>query len=193
MEGLMCRGNIDLRMGVLQALFLFLFLPNVVNKSHAFSCNGQDPLYIPHEWYEPGDFFIGGMVSHIHYIFFNIISYGSFEPASNDQIHSASFLRMVPSELLQYQGLVQLLLYFQWRWMGLMATDDESGTYFLRTVEQILLQEGICPAFSERLTKHIYFFDEIDTMIFERMGILNNFMLSTAKVVIVHGETASIT
>uniref|UniRef100_A0A8C7E1A8 G-protein coupled receptors family 3 profile domain-containing protein n=1 Tax=Naja naja TaxID=35670 RepID=A0A8C7E1A8_NAJNA len=121
------------------------------------------------------------------------ISYGSFEPASNDQIHSASFLRMVPSELLQYQGLVQLLLYFQWRWMGLMATDDESGTYFLRTVEQILLQEGICPAFSERLTKHIYFFDEIDTMIFERMGILNNFMLSTAKVVIVHGETASIT
>lgn len=100
---------------------------------------------------------------------------------------------MVPSELLQYQGLVQLLLYFQWRWIGLMATDDENGTYFLRTVEQMLLQKGICPAFSERLIKHIYFFDEIGTMIFERMDMLKNFMLSTAKVVLVHGETASIT
>lgn len=124
---------------------------------------------------------------------FEKISYGSFEPASNDQIHSAPFLRMAPSELLQYQGLVQLLLYFQWWWIGLMATDDESGTYFLRTVEQILLQKGICPAFSERLTKHIYFFYEIDTMIFNRIDILKNFMFSTAKVVIVHGETASIT
>ncbi|XP_070810211.1 vomeronasal type-2 receptor 26-like [Pituophis catenifer annectens] len=266
--------------------------------------SGQDPLYIPHEWYEPGNFFIGGMVSHIHYIFFNIffnkhpsqespsipivvtkfyqhilalvfaideinnnpkilpnvtlgfhifdsysdskmtyhtildllftseefipnykcgsqknvigviggfgsdttsrmadilhlykvpqISYGSFQPASNDQIHSAPFLRMVPSELLQYEGLVQLLLYFQWRWLGLMATDDESGTYFLRTVEQMLLQKGICPAFSVRLTKHFYFLDEIGTMIFERIDILKNFMLSTAKVVLVYGETASI-
>ncbi|KAK9397924.1 type-2 vomeronasal receptor [Crotalus adamanteus] len=306
MEGLMCRGNMVFRMRMMLVLFFLLFLPSGVNMLHAFSCTRQDPLYIPHEWYEPGDFLVGGMVSHIRYVFFNIffnkhpsqeplnipimvtkfyqhilalvfaideinnnpkilpnvtlgfhifdsygdskmiyrtildllftsfqkfipnykcggqknvigviggfgsdttsrmadilylykipqISYGSFEPVSNDQIHSATFLRMVPSELLQYQGLVQLLLYFQWWWIGLMATDDESGTYFLRTVEQILLQKGICPAFSERLTKHIYFFDKIDTMVFDRIDILKNFIFSTAKVVIVHGEAASIT
>ncbi|XP_070584781.1 vomeronasal type-2 receptor 26-like [Erythrolamprus reginae] len=288
-------------MGVMLVLFFLFFLPN---NSHSFSCGGQDPLYIPHEWYELGNFFIGGMVSHIHYVFFNIlfnkhpsqeslsipivvtkfyqhilalvfaideindnptilpnatlgfhifdsysdskmtyrtildllftsqefilnykcgsqknvigviggfgsdttsrmadilhlykipqIAYGSFGPAFNDQIYSTPLLRMVPSELLQYQALVQLLLYFQWRWIGLMATDDESGTYFLQTVEPMLLEKGICPAFSEKLTKHIYFFHEIDSMVFERMDILKNFMLSTAKVVLVHGEIASI-
>lgn len=72
MERLMCRGNMVLRMGMMLALFFLFFLPNGMNMLHAFSCTGQDPLYIPHEWYEPGDFFIGGMVSHIHYVFFNI-------------------------------------------------------------------------------------------------------------------------
>ncbi|KAF7234987.1 hypothetical protein EYD10_18153, partial [Varanus komodoensis] len=44
------------------------------------------------------------------------LSYGSFKPM-NDQDNLHSFYRMVPSEALQYQGLVQLLLHFQWMWL----------------------------------------------------------------------------
>ncbi|XP_058038398.1 vomeronasal type-2 receptor 26-like [Ahaetulla prasina] len=45
------------------------------------------------------------------------ISYGSFELAATDESRFPPFYRMAPDEALQYDGLIQLLLYFGWKWL----------------------------------------------------------------------------
>nr|XP_056719684.1 vomeronasal type-2 receptor 26-like [Euleptes europaea] len=59
---------------------------------------------------------------------------------------------MAPNETQQYIGIIQLLLLFGWTWVGLFAADDESGEHFLKTFELLLFQNGICSAFTERIT-----------------------------------------
>ncbi|XP_058038396.1 vomeronasal type-2 receptor 26-like [Ahaetulla prasina] len=44
------------------------------------------------------------------------ISYGSFHLVVTDESRFPPFYRMAPDEDLQYEGLVQLLLYFGWKW-----------------------------------------------------------------------------
>ncbi|XP_077774152.1 vomeronasal type-2 receptor 26-like [Podarcis muralis] len=49
-------------------LLLLLLLPNMVPQVHTVVCSGNNPVHIPHEWYEQGDLIIGGIVSHIYYL-----------------------------------------------------------------------------------------------------------------------------
>ncbi|XP_053117317.1 vomeronasal type-2 receptor 26-like [Hemicordylus capensis] len=116
-------------------------------------------------------------------------SYGSFEPARIDQTYSTSFYCTIPNEALHYQGIVQLLLYFGWKWVGLIATDNDGGDHFLKVLESLLSQNGICSAFTERpITKLIHageFFHDIS----KRISV---FLESKAISVIIYGEATSI-
>ncbi|XP_032092317.1 vomeronasal type-2 receptor 26-like [Thamnophis elegans] len=47
-------------------MFLLMFL---VHKVVTLSCPASDAFLVPHEWYQPGDFIVGGMASHIVYHF----------------------------------------------------------------------------------------------------------------------------
>ncbi|XP_054850493.1 vomeronasal type-2 receptor 26-like [Eublepharis macularius] len=58
---------------------------------------------------------------------------------------------MVPNEGQQYMGIIQLLLHFGWIWVGLLAADDDGGENFLKSLEPLLSQNGICLAFTERI------------------------------------------
>ncbi|XP_054850320.1 vomeronasal type-2 receptor 26-like [Eublepharis macularius] len=119
------------------------------------------------------------------------ISYGAFETAVNDETHSPSFYRMVPSESLQYVGIVQLLLHFSWKWVGLITTDDQDGEYFLQTLETMLSKNGICSAFTERAPKKI----RTDKVIEAIQNFHSNssvFLDSKARAIVVHGEMANI-
>ncbi|XP_053216264.1 vomeronasal type-2 receptor 26-like [Podarcis raffonei] len=279
----------------------------MVCKVHELKCTRKDPVHIPHEWYEPGDLLIGGLVSHIHYIsrpvlfkqhpsqvlieiplvltkFYqhilalvfavdkindnpkilpnvtlgfhiydsysdsrmtyrtildllfkshqsvpnykcgihqNVIgiigglasvtssrmadilglfkipqdskqfSYGSFQPAVNDPINVPSFYRLVPNEGLQYQGIVQLLLHFNWKWIGLIAKDDEDGENFLHIMEPILSRNGICSAFTERAPERLRI-DKIDELIKDTHSILPILSVGNISAVVIYGETASV-
>ncbi|XP_062992837.1 vomeronasal type-2 receptor 26-like [Elgaria multicarinata webbii] len=72
------------------------------------------------------------------------IAYCVLAPAVNVQQHLPSFYRMVPSEECQYSGIVQLLLHFQWTWVGIIAADDDKGEQFEKRLLPILSQHGIC-------------------------------------------------
>ncbi|XP_034992716.1 vomeronasal type-2 receptor 26-like [Zootoca vivipara] len=85
------------------------------------------------------------------------ISYGSFQRAMNDQIRFSSFYRMVPNEALQYQGIIQLLLHFRWKWVGFITTDNEAGERFLQTIEPMLFKNQMCSAFTETIDYHLHF------------------------------------
>lgn len=58
---------------------------------------------------------------------------------------------MTPSETTLYNGIVQLLLYFRWTWIGLIASDDYDGESFTHTLAFLLEQNNICVAFRHRV------------------------------------------
>lgn len=61
-----------------------------------------------------------------------------------------SFYRMVPNEAYQYKGIVYLLLHFHWIWVGIVASGDDNGEFFVQTLIPMLSQHGICTAFTEK-------------------------------------------
>ncbi|XP_060112529.1 vomeronasal type-2 receptor 26-like [Heteronotia binoei] len=79
------------------------------------------------------------------------ITYGSFVLKERDATEFPSFYRMVPNENQQYTGIIQLLIYFGWTWVGLLASDDDFGEHFLNNFEQLLFQSGICSAFTLKI------------------------------------------
>ncbi|XP_026578999.1 vomeronasal type-2 receptor 26-like [Pseudonaja textilis] len=66
------------------------------------------------------------------------------------------FFRINPKESAQYYGLVQLLLYFEWNWVGLLAPENDSGGHFLASLIPMLKEKEICLAFCEMLTSDYY-------------------------------------
>ncbi|XP_058019697.1 vomeronasal type-2 receptor 26-like [Ahaetulla prasina] len=72
-----------------------------------------------------------------------------FESAWEDRRVYSSFFRINPKDSAQYVALVQLLLHFQWNWVGLLATGSDSGADFLSTLRPMLKEKEICVAFTE--------------------------------------------
>ncbi|XP_054850311.1 vomeronasal type-2 receptor 26-like [Eublepharis macularius] len=95
---------------------------------------------------------------HIYDSFYDI-SYGSFEPEEDKRTDFPSFYRMASNQAFQYQGIVQLLFYFQWKWVGILTSSDDDGEQFSRNLEPLFSQNGICPAFIEILTDTLDFSD----------------------------------
>uniref|UniRef100_A0A8D0BLZ1 G-protein coupled receptors family 3 profile domain-containing protein n=1 Tax=Salvator merianae TaxID=96440 RepID=A0A8D0BLZ1_SALMN len=73
--------------------------------------------------------------------------YGS-APVMNDKTPGIPFYQMTPNENLQARGILSLLLYFRWTWIGLVYMDNENGEKFLQLVVSHF-SEKICFAFRE--------------------------------------------
>ncbi|XP_053225717.1 vomeronasal type-2 receptor 26-like [Podarcis raffonei] len=118
-------------------------------------------------------------------------SYGSFQPAMNDQVAFPSFYRMVPNEALQYQGIVELLVHFRWKWVGLMTFDDAGGEHFLQVMEAIFSKNGICSAFTNKVPIYLRILEmgEMNKYIMKSVSVFKN---SKANVIVLYGETANI-
>ncbi|XP_077774149.1 vomeronasal type-2 receptor 26-like [Podarcis muralis] len=96
---------------------------------------------------------------------------------------------MVPNEDLQFKGIIQLLLHFGWKWVGLMTPINEAGERFLQIIEPMLFQNGICSEFTEKVDCHLHFTGNILDML-DDTGILTPaFMSSKANVVVIYGES----
>ncbi|XP_070585147.1 vomeronasal type-2 receptor 26-like [Erythrolamprus reginae] len=115
------------------------------------------------------------------------ISYGSFQLVASDESGFPPFYRMAPNEDLQYESLVQLLLYFGWKWIGFVITDDKHGEHFIQIMEPMFSQNKICSEFTERIDRNFNLYDPMD--IIERIvNHVNVFTEKTANVIILHGE-----
>ncbi|KAF7234840.1 hypothetical protein EYD10_18256 [Varanus komodoensis] len=79
------------------------------------------------------------------------VSYNVFSPKTSDESHVLSSYKMVPSEEYQYTGVVHLLKHFEWKWIGIIAMDDDKGEKFVQTVSTLFNEDGICTAFIERM------------------------------------------
>ncbi|XP_060110721.1 vomeronasal type-2 receptor 26-like [Heteronotia binoei] len=119
------------------------------------------------------------------------LSYGSFKPEWDDSSHFFPFYRMVPSENLQYVGIVQLLLHFGWKWVGIVTMDSESGGHFLKTLEPVLSRNGICAAFTQKISESFPL--ESTEVLWKYIESSNaDFLDSKANAVLVYGETGTL-
>uniref|UniRef100_A0A8C6XLN5 G-protein coupled receptors family 3 profile domain-containing protein n=1 Tax=Naja naja TaxID=35670 RepID=A0A8C6XLN5_NAJNA len=83
------------------------------------------------------------------------LTFGTFTPIDEKNVFP-SLYQMVPNEIHQYNGIIQLLQHFGWIWIGIMAVDDDYGDMFLQKIEPLLLQNSICYAFILRTPPKAY-------------------------------------
>ncbi|KAG8127101.1 hypothetical protein E2320_022167, partial [Naja naja] len=112
-------------------------------------------------YYRPGDLIIGGNLQLGTTTFSTVPDYQKdpfflhlgvgFEFSEGDRKIYLSFFRINPKEFPQYVTLVQLLLYFQWNWIGLLANEDDSGEHFISSLVPMLKEKEICLAFTQML------------------------------------------
>ncbi|XP_060110809.1 vomeronasal type-2 receptor 26-like [Heteronotia binoei] len=74
--------------------------------------------------------------------------YGS-APVMMDSTQVPSFYQMVPNDTHQYMGILQLVLYFKWTWIGFFAAVGVNLEWFIQTMLPVFSQQGICFAFIE--------------------------------------------
>ncbi|XP_066486694.1 vomeronasal type-2 receptor 26-like [Tiliqua scincoides] len=98
---------------------------------------------------------------------------------------------MVPNEAFQYSGIIHLLVHFGWKWVGLVTQDDDTGYNFLRTMESLFSQNGICSAFTELVTKNHRHTSMAET-ISDALNYVSAFMGSNAHAVLVYGDSICI-
>eukprot|EP00079_Xenopus_tropicalis_P023411 XP_012815792.1 PREDICTED: extracellular calcium-sensing receptor-like [Xenopus tropicalis] len=79
------------------------------------------------------------------------ISYFATSPVLNNRDQFPSFFRTIPSDEFQMRGLAELVSYFDWTWVGLLANDDDYGQFGMQMVKQEVLISGGCFAFIENI------------------------------------------
>ncbi|XP_063158705.1 vomeronasal type-2 receptor 26-like [Candoia aspera] len=116
-------------------------------------------------------------------------AYGS-APVMNDKSQGVFLHQLFPNLDHHYKGILQLLLHFQWMWIGVLYVIDDSGESFVENVLPIFAQEGICFDFVETFPQ-IGFSSEINPIALEGLRTISVVMGRTANVVVVHGEIQS--
>ncbi|KAG8147257.1 hypothetical protein E2320_022341, partial [Naja naja] len=97
-----------------------------------------------------------------------------------------SFFRINTNEFSQYVGLVQLFLYFQWNWAGLVAPKDDSGERFISNLMPMFKEKEICLSFTEMLKS-----DNIYSTVTKLLHIFPTW--TKTEVIILFGDSSSIT
>nr|XP_028560460.1 vomeronasal type-2 receptor 26-like [Podarcis muralis] len=98
---------------------------------------------------------------------------------------------MFPDGTHQYSGILQLLLHFNWMWIGVLSKNDDTGEQFVQNVLPMFAQRGICFDFIGRFPK-LKFSGELSEMVADGSETIRVIMGSTANVVVVNGEIDTI-
>ncbi|XP_054850232.1 vomeronasal type-2 receptor 26-like [Eublepharis macularius] len=114
------------------------------------------------------------------------ITYGS-APKMDNKTQSVYFHRMFPNQMHQNMGILHLLLYFRWTWIGVLFVDDETKEEFLQEIIPIFSQNDICIDFLTSFPA-ITFASGIALKLAEGVETYKMVMQSTANILVLHGE-----
>ncbi|XP_055481245.1 vomeronasal type-2 receptor 26-like, partial [Psammomys obesus] len=78
------------------------------------------------------------------------VTYGPFDTELNDQVTFPSLYQMSLKDRGLAHGVISLLLYFGWNWVGLFVLDDRKGKEFLSHLRAEMVSEDICVAFTKK-------------------------------------------
>ncbi|XP_031239940.1 vomeronasal type-2 receptor 26-like [Mastomys coucha] len=79
------------------------------------------------------------------------ISYAPFDQSLGTRVQLQSPYQFPVHTTALYQGIIQLLLYFTWVWVGLVVPDDMRGELFLRDITEKMTNHGLCVALAEKI------------------------------------------
>ncbi|XP_070827215.1 extracellular calcium-sensing receptor-like [Chaetodon trifascialis] len=82
-----------------------------------------------------------------------LVSYFATCTCLTDKHMYPSFLRTVPSDLFQVRGLVQLVTFLGWFWVGTIGTTDDYSHYGIQEFSNQFRQRGGCLAFHLTIPK----------------------------------------
>ncbi|XP_060538773.1 vomeronasal type-2 receptor 26-like [Pantherophis guttatus] len=119
------------------------------------------------------------------------LTYGS-APLMNKETQAVFFQQMFPDESHQHSALLQLLLHFRWIWIGVLAVNDDNGEKFVQEVLPMFSQHGICFDFIQDFP-YVAFYIDFNVQVAEGLHIYQVLMNSTANVIVLYGESRSIT
>ncbi|NP_001093014.1 vomeronasal 2 receptor 542 [Monodelphis domestica] len=114
------------------------------------------------------------------------ISYGPFDSILSDESQFPFLYQLAHKDSSLYHGMVQLMIHFEWTWVGLVTTDDMRGEEFLWNLRRDMIKHGICLAFAEKIPVSERRHTESQDMFVPRI------MQSSVKVIVIHGDTDSL-
>ncbi|XP_061448056.1 vomeronasal type-2 receptor 26-like [Rhineura floridana] len=110
-----------------------------------------------------------------------------------DKIQFPFFYQIAPNEASQYEGIVHLLKYFGWIWIGLTVSNNDSGEAFAQSLKAMLSRNGICVDFTEKAPLILLHSSNGEQRnIFSVGNILAALQKTKANVIVVHGDTYSL-
>ncbi|XP_061444789.1 vomeronasal type-2 receptor 26-like [Rhineura floridana] len=103
-----------------------------------------------------------------------------------------SFYQMSPNGAHQYKGILQLLQYFSWRWIGFFAANGMDLEWFKQNMLPEFSKSGICFAVMESFTS--IFYEDNWKQYFKKVMIFHDkIMNSKTNVLVFSGDTKSMT
>uniref|UniRef100_A0A8C0WJ97 G-protein coupled receptors family 3 profile domain-containing protein n=1 Tax=Castor canadensis TaxID=51338 RepID=A0A8C0WJ97_CASCN len=97
-----------------------------------------------------------------------------------------SLYQMAPKDSFLAHAMISLLLHFGWTWVALFVSDDMKGEQFLWDLKAEMIKNGICMAFTEKLSAPKTMYGSSDITFMSRIRV------SSANVHILYGETDSL-
>ncbi|XP_030043897.1 vomeronasal type-2 receptor 26-like [Microcaecilia unicolor] len=118
------------------------------------------------------------------------ISYGSMDLQFNDRTEFPFFYRTVPNDYSQFSGMIQLLNFFRWNWVGILTSDDEGDQRGSEQLKKEIIRSGSCVAFLEAIPLALFLTDQ---QIARLDWIFDMIQKSLANVVIMYSTSSYLT
>ncbi|XP_029390615.1 vomeronasal type-2 receptor 116-like isoform X2 [Mus pahari] len=176
-------------------------LPNMslIIKYNFGHCDGKTmtttPYYFHQKKYEPipnyfcnedttCSFLLTGPDSRISWELLQL-TYGPFHSMFTDDEQYPYLYQMAPKDTSLALAMVSFILFFHWKWVGLVIPDDDQGKHFLSELKKEFEKKEICFAFVNMMSVYEISFYHKTEMNYKQI------VMSSTNVIIIYGEAYS--
>ncbi|XP_012888984.1 PREDICTED: vomeronasal type-2 receptor 116-like [Dipodomys ordii] len=110
------------------------------------------------------------------------LTYGPLDPVLSDKSKFPSLYQMAPKDTSLAIAMVSLMVHFNWNWVGLLISLDESGLSIIPELREEMAKNRVCVAFEHVIPSTIL------TQVLNIMTIHRKISKSSANVFIIYGD-----